>query len=33
LGRERKVGQEKAEQIDIWTEWEREIDNNRLKKE
>jgi hypothetical protein len=29
-GRERKVGQERAKQIDIWTEWKREISNNRL---
>jgi hypothetical protein len=32
-GRERKVGQERTEQIDIWTEWERAIGTNRLKKE
>jgi hypothetical protein len=24
--------QEKAKQIDIWTEWKKETDNNKLKK-
>jgi hypothetical protein len=31
-GKERKVEQEKAKKIDIWTEWKREIGNNKLKK-
>jgi hypothetical protein len=26
-----KVEQESAKQIDIWTEWKREISNNKLK--
>jgi hypothetical protein len=30
--RERKVEQGKDMGIDIWTEWKRKIDNNRLKK-
>jgi hypothetical protein len=29
-GRERKVGQERAKQIGIWTEKKREIGNNGL---
>jgi hypothetical protein len=29
-GRERKVEHEKAKQTDIWTEWKRELGNNRL---
>jgi hypothetical protein len=29
-GRERKMGQERAKQIDIWTEWKRKVGNNRL---
>jgi hypothetical protein len=28
--RERIVGQERAEQFDIWTEWKRQIGNNRF---
>jgi hypothetical protein len=29
-GRERKSGEDRTKQIDIWTEWERGIGNNRL---
>jgi hypothetical protein len=31
-GKERKLEQERAKQIDIWTEWKREIGNDKLKK-
>jgi hypothetical protein len=30
VGEEKKVEQERAKQIDIWTEWKSEIDNNGL---